>query len=237
MNERMLALIKDGLSEMGLDAENPGTQDVVSYLSLLLEKNKVMNLSAIREEDAAVRLHALDALAIFGCLELAGKSVLDVGTGGGVPGALLKLYAPKIRLSLLDSTAKKLAFVEQALSSLGAEAAFYPMRAEDFAHGKGREQFDVVTARAVAALPALCELCLPFVRVGGVFAAYKAASAMQELEDAQGAISILGGKALAPHGYEIPGEEGARCIILIEKIKPTPALYPRPWAKIKQKNL
>ena len=236
MDERMLSLLREGLAEMGLDADSPGAGDVLSYLEKLLEKNKVMNLSAIREPEAAVHLHALDALALFGRLSLAGKTVLDVGTGGGIPGALLKLYEPEIRLSLLDSTAKKLAFVQETLTSLGVQAEYYPMRAEDLAHGEGRESFDVVTARAVAALPALCELCLPFVRVGGVFAAYKG-NAAQELEDAKTAISVLGGKTLAPYEYRIPGEDAARCIILIEKIRPSPALYPRPWAKIKQKPL
>ncbi len=237
MDERMLALLRKGLAGMGIRIDEAGTEMVIRYLSLLLEKNKVMNLSAIREPEAAVRLHALDALALFGCLDFAGKSVLDVGTGGGIPGALLGLYEPEIRLSLLDSTAKKLGFVKEALTALGVQAQYYPLRAEEHAHGEGREAYDIVTARAVAALPALCELCLPFVRVGGVFAAYKAASAMQELEDAQSAISVLGGKALAPYSYAIPDEEGARSIVLIEKVKPTPALYPRPWAKIKQKPL
>lgn len=236
MNEAMLAQLTDGLRQMGLDASRPGVPKVAEYIARMLEKNRVMNLSAIREPEAAVRLHALDALSIFGCLDLAGKQVLDVGTGGGVPGALLALYEPDAHVSMLDSTAKKLAFVEDCCRDLGAAADFYAVRAEELAQGEKRESFDVVTARAVAALPALCEICMPFVKVGGVFAAYKA-NAAEELAAAEKAIQVLGGRALKPFAYKIPGEAAARCILLIEKIAPTPAQYPRAWAKIKSRPL
>lgn len=236
MNEQIFTLLCDGLQEMGLDAARPGAAKIAQYLEKMLEKNRVMNLSAIREPDAAVRLHALDALSLFGCMDLAGKRVLDVGTGGGIPGAMLALYEPQAQVSLLDSTAKKLAFVEESCGALGAKARFYAGRAEELAQGQLRESFDVVTARAVAALPALCELCLPFVKTGGVFAAYKA-NAAQEIAVARRAADVLGGRVLPPYDYTIPGEDAARCIVLIEKIAPTPAAYPRAWAKIKSKPL
>jgi len=236
MTPQQSKLFTDGLVQMGLDAARPGAAQVLEYLDRMLEKNRVMNLSAIKEPEAAIRLHALDALSIFGCLNLAGKRVLDVGTGGGVPGALLALYEPETQVSMLDSTAKKLAFVEETCAALGAHAEFYPTRAEELAQTDRRESFDVVTARAVAALPALCELCMPFVKVGGVFAAYKA-NAAEELAAAQKAIRTLGGRAVDSYTYAIPGEDAARCIILIEKVAPTPAQYPRAWAKIKAKPL
>lgn len=236
MNSSAEAVFFDGLKSMGLDAEREGAKKVLAYLDLMLEKNRVMNLSAIREEEAAVRLHGLDALAIFSCLDLKGKTLLDVGTGGGVPGALIALYEPEIKVSMLDSTAKKLAFVEEACTLLGAKADFYAERAEVMAQGKLRAKFDVVTARAVASLPALCELCLPFVKTGGIFAAYKA-NAAEELAISGHAIEVLGGGELSSFDYSIPGEDAARCIILIKKAAPSPAQYPRAWAKIKAKPL
>ncbi len=236
MNEQILMLLREGLQRMGLDAQRPGVIQIAEYLTRMLEKNRVMNLSAIRDPDAAVRLHALDALGLFACLNLAGKRVLDVGTGGGIPGAILALYEPESQVSMLDSTAKKLAFVEQTCNELDVKADFYAGRAEELAQGELREQFDVVTARAVASLPLLCELCLPFVKIGGVFAAYKA-NASEEIAASRHAVSMLGGRILTPYAYAIPGEMAVRCIVLIEKIDMTPPAYPRTWAKIKSKPL
>lgn len=236
MNSNAEAIFYEGLKTMGLDAEREGAKKVLAYLDLMLEKNRVMNLSAIREEEVAVRLHGLDALSVFSCLDLKGKTILDVGTGGGVPGALIALYEPETKVSLLDSTAKKLAFVEEACTALDAKADFYAERAEVMAQSKLREKFDVVTARAVASLPALCELCLPFVKKGGVFAAYKA-NAAEELALSKHAIATLGGEELSHFDYTIPGEKAVRCIILIKKVSPSPVQYPRAWAKIKAKPL
>lgn len=236
MDDALREMFSNGLSQMGLDTAREGAGKVVDYLDMMLEKNRVMNLSAIREPEAALRLHGLDALAIFGCLDLAGKTVLDVGTGGGVPGALIALYEPQADVTMIDSTAKKLAFVEETCKALGAKAHFFADRAEELAHGALRGRFDVVTARAVAALPALCEICLPFVKVGGVFAAYKA-NAQAEIAASEKAVAVLGGKVADVYDYRVPGEDAARCMILIEKIKASPDLYPRQWAKIKAKPL
>ena len=156
----------EGISAMGLEGKIYGEEKALAYLDAMLEKNRVMNLSAIREPAAAVQLHALDALAIFACLDLRGKSVLDVGTGGGIPGAIISACGEDTRVSMLDSTAKKLEFVKESCEKLEIRADFHFGRAEELAFGALRGSFDIVTARAVASLPALCELCLPFVKTG-----------------------------------------------------------------------
>src|SRR5699024_7700699 len=151
---------------------------------LLLEKNQVMNLTAITEPEAVATLHLLDSLAVWQAADLAGKSLIDVGTGAGFPGLPLRLAHPEIRLTLLDSLNKRVEFLREVCSQLGLEdVKCVHGRAEEFAAGH-REQFDGAVSRAVADLRVLSELCLPLVKVGGVFLSMKSTDCEEELNAA-----------------------------------------------------
>ncbi len=198
----------------------------------LIEKNKVMNLTAITEPKAISKLHFADCLALLNYADFRGKSVIDVGCGAGFPGVPLKLGEPSIRLTLLDSLQKRVNWLKETLDGLDVEAQCVAARAEEYGH---REEFDIATSRAVARLNILAELCLPFVKVGGYFLAMKAAAAEEELLEAKNAIARLGGKLEKVESYEI--DEASRALLIIRKVKPTPPAYPRRFAKIKQQPL
>ena len=226
--------------QAGFDLPEDRIQVLADYETALLQKNQVMNLTAIRDPAQAARLHILDALELLRTADLRGKRVLDVGTGGGVPGVVLKLAQPELHLTLLDATAKKLDWLRELLPTLGAEAEFIPGRAEEAVRDH-REQYDAATARAVSRLNALCELCLPYVKVGGLFLAMKGPEADQELAEARRAIKTLGARALPLHRYQLPVTENGggeqRTVVVLEKTAPTPPQYPRRWAKIKDSPL
>jgi 16S rRNA (guanine527-N7)-methyltransferase len=208
---------------------------LVSFGEAVLEKNRVMNLTAITDPDQAAELHLLDSLTLLKVLPLAGKSLLDVGTGAGFPGVPLKLAVPSLRLTLLDSLQKRMRWLEdEALPALDLEARFLSGRAEEFA-AQYRERFDVVTSRAVARLNLLCELCLPYVHEGGYFLAMKGAQAGEELTEAAKAIRTLGGSFERTETFEIGG--AAHTVVVIRKTAHTPPQYPRAWSRIKQKPL
>ena len=233
-------ILRAGLAELGLDCDEQALDRFRRYYEILEEQNKVMNLTAIRDPAQAARLHIVDALELLRTGDLRGKTVLDVGTGGGIPGVVLKLAQPELHLTLLDATAKKLDWLRQLLPALGVSAEFILGRAEE-AIIDHREQYDVATARAVSRLNALCELCLPYVKVGGLFLAMKGPEADQELAEAKEAIRTLGAKARPLHRYQLPvTEDGGgeqRTVVVLEKTAPTPAQYPRRWAKIKDTPL
>ena len=231
MKETLLA----GLQRLEIELPEARVDAILRFGALVLEKNRVMNLTAITEPEAAAELHLLDSLSLLKVLPLAGKSLLDVGTGAGFPGVPLKLAEPSLRLTLLDSLQKRMRWLEtEALPELGVEARFLTGRAEDFAREQ-REKFDVVCSRAVARLDLLCELCLPFVHRGGYFLAMKGAQAEDELREAAKAIRLLGGSFERTEEFEIGG--AVHSVIVIHKTGSTPPQYPRSWARIKQKPL
>ena len=236
----MKDLIAGLCEQAGFPLPEDRIRALADYETALLEKNRVMNLTAIRDPAQAARLHIVDALELLRTGDLRGKTVLDVGTGGGIPGVVLKLAQPELHLTLLDATAKKLDWLRQLLPALGVSAEFILGRAEE-AIIDHREQYDVATARAVSRLNALCELCLPYVKVGGLFLAMKGPEADQELAEAKEAIRTLGAKARPLHRYQLPvTEDGGgeqRTVVVLEKTAPTPAQYPRRWAKIKDTPL
>ena len=233
----MQSILIPGLTALGLNtAAAPALE---RYGQRLLEQNQVMNLTAITEPEQVARLHMLDCAAVLGAAEFAEKTVLDVGTGAGFPGLVLKLCEPSIRLTLLDSLAKRVNWLETLAPELGAEGVrCVHGRAEELSlQPDWREQYDIVTSRAVADLRVLCELCLPFVKVGGVFLAMKAEDSNEEVNAANRAVSILGGRLLPAWRYIVPGTDVVRKVIRIEKVQATPARYPRRFSKIRKTPL
>ena len=194
-----------------------------------------MNLTAITEPQAVAQLHFLDCLALLNAAEFDGKTLIDVGCGAGFPGVPLAIAAPGCQVTLLDSLGKRTQWLSGLLPKLGIQAEVVTARAEEAIPAR-REQYDIATARAVARLPMLCELCLPFVKVGGVFAALKGPDGPAEVEAAKKAISLLGGKVEAVKSFTLPGQQ-ARTVVVIRKVQPTPAKYPRHGGKIAKQPL
>ena len=231
----MKQTLLDGLDRLGIALPPERAEQLLAFGEAVLEKNRVMNLTAITDPAQAAELHLLDSLTLLKVLPLAGKSLLDVGTGAGFPGVPLKLAEPSLRLTLLDSLQKRMHWLEtEALPTLGVEARFLTGRAEDFAKEQ-RERYDVVCSRAVARLNLLCELCLPFVHKGGYFLAMKGAQAEEELHEAAKAIRVLGAAYERTEEFEIGG--AVHSVIVIHKTGNTPLQYPRSWARMKQKPL
>lgn len=200
----------------------------------LIEKNAVMNLTAITEPSAVAQLHFLDCIALLNAADFHGKRVIDVGCGAGFPGVPLKIAEPSIRLTLLDSLAKRMNWLSETLPALAVEAEIVTARAEEHV-ASCREAYDIATSRAVARLNVLAELCLPYVRVGGKFLAMKGALAQEEVEEARRGIEKLGGHVLRI--FEYPVADAVHKAVVIEKLRPTPPQYPRAFAKIKKSPL
>lgn len=231
----MRTALQAGLSRLQLQPGQDTVERLLAFGEAVIEKNKVMNLTAITEPSAVAELHLLDSLTLLNVVSLKGKSLLDIGTGAGFPGVPLKIAEPSIKLTLLDSLQKRMHWLEQeALPALDISARFLTGRAEDFA-SSNREHFDIVTSRAVARLNLLCELCLPYVHKGGYFLAMKGADAPDELTEAKKAIFVLGGTYERTEEFDIGGV--MHRVIVIRKTGATPEQYPRAWSRIKQKPL
>ena len=231
----MEQLLHSGLTQMGLSTE--GIPSLIRYADLLVEKNKVMNLTAITEPGDIATLHFLDSVAMLTLADLKEKKMADIGTGAGFPGMPLRIVEPSIRLTLLDSLNKRIDFLKEVCDDLGlSDVECIHGRAEEFAVGH-RESYDIVTSRAVANLQMLSELCLPLVKVGGYFLSMKSVDSEQEVNDAKNAIKTLGGRIEKVVDYTIPGTEVQHRLIFIKKIQETPKKYPRAFAKIKKNPL
>ena len=231
----METILRDGLAALGLGTE--GVPALLRFGALLAEKNKVMNLTAITDEADVARLHFLDSAALLQIFDFSEKSVVDVGTGAGFPGGPLRILVPSARVTLLDSLGKRITFLQEVCDTLELrDVICVHSRAEEFA-ADHREHFDAAVSRAVAALPVLAELCLPLVRVGGTFLAMKSVDSGQELEGAAHALDVLGGALREVRDYTIPGTDVTHRAVLVEKRRPTPKNYPRPFSKIKKAPL
>ncbi len=224
MKETLLA----EAARLGIALDAPQLARFESFAQALVEQNRVMNLTAITEPREIALLHFADSLALLRAADFRGKTVIDVGCGAGFPGVPLKIGEPSLQLTLLDSLQKRVAWLNRTLTALDIEADCVASRAEDYA---ARERFDIAVSRAVARLNVLCELCLPFVRVGGCFLAMKAAAVAEELREAQRAIALLGAREDGRFDYTLGG--ASRSILVLRKVRPTPQTYPRRFARIK----
>ena len=231
----MVEVLLSGAAALGLELNTAQAAAFERYAALLVEKNAVMNLTAITAPAEIARLHFLDSLSLLTLADFREKRVLDVGCGAGFPGVPLKIGEPSVQLTLLDSTAKRMAWLsDELLPALGLEAECLTGRAEELIAGR-REGYDLCVSRAVARLNMLCELCLPYVAVGGSFLAMKGAQAGDELAEAKTAIRTLGGELREI--ARVPIGDAIHRVVVIDKVQKTPAKYPRRFAKIKQQPL
>jgi len=230
--------ITTGLSILGLTPPDNADTVLAEYGRLLLEQNQVMNLTAITDPAQVAALHFLDSAALLTLpgISMAGKSLIDVGTGAGFPGLPLRILEPTLHLTLLDSLGKRINWLAALCEQLGVQGVTcLHARAEEQAFVSGfRDSFDFAVSRAVASMGMLCELCLPYVKVGGYFLAMKAMDCGEEVSAAASAIRLLGGKLQPALEYQIPGTDVRRRVIVVQKLFPTPAGYPRRWAKMQK---
>lgn len=234
MMDQMRPILEAGLGQLGLDTG--AVPALTEYARLLLETNQVMNLTAITDPKDVATLHFLDCASLLTLADFTGKTVADVGSGAGFPGLPLKIAQPDISLTLLDSLDKRVRFLGDVCAATGlTDVTCLHTRAEEAPELRG--QFDAAVSRAVARLYLLCELCLPFVRTGGVFLAMKGPDCAAELDEARSAIRKLGGTYERTAHYTIPGTDVTHSVVVIRKTAPTPPKYPRRWAKMQKEHL
>jgi len=233
----MKDILKQGFKQLDIDCSEEALERFEIFRRYLEEMNSVMNLTAISGEEAVARLHFLDCAALLKFADFKGRRVIDVGTGAGFPGLPLKIVEPQTELTLLDTLQKRVRFLEDSCAKLDLnDVKCIQARAEEIPEGC-RAAFDIATSRAVARLNVLCELCLPYLKVGGIFIAMKGPECEQELSEAMNAIKLLGAEYEKTVSYDIPGTDITHTAILIRKTKPTHPQYPRKWAQIKKKPL
>ena len=229
---------KNEVQNLGIKLNSTQENQFLTYFNELVEVNQYMNLTAITEKDEVYRKHFLDSLEIVRALDKKEEYTLcDVGSGAGFPSIPLAIVDSNVKVTIIDALNKRIKFLNELTNKLGLNnVVALHKRAEDFVKEVGAS-FDVVTARAVARLNVLVELCLPLVKVGGKFIAMKGSSGQEELEEAKKGISILGGKIVDVIDVVLPDEEEKRQLIIIYKEKETPKKYPRSFAKIKERPL
>lgn len=231
-------VLSNTLSDFDIALDDLAVDRLCQYYKLLIEWNEKMNLTALTAPEDVALKHFADSLSLFRYVNIDKDArVIDVGTGAGFPGMVLKIARPDIRLTLLDSLQKRLIFLDEVCSTLGIDdVELIHSRAEDGSRTDLRDSFDIAVSRAVASLNTLCEYDMPYVSVGGRFIAMKGKDAAEEVASAQNAIETLGGRLSAKYDF-ILGEAGERSIIEIEKIAPTLGAYPRKSKPIKNKPL
>ncbi len=224
--------LQEGFDQYSVKLDEKQISQFLKYYELLVEWNSFMNLTGITEYEDVVRKHFTDSISLTGYLDLSDMNTLiDVGTGAGFPGIPLKIVFPHLQVTLLDSLHKRIRFLDEVIQELELSGIrTIHGRAEDFARPGSdslRESYDVCVSRAVANLPTLCEYCVPFIRIGGVFAAYKSEKSSEELLCARKAVKVLGGEVKEKVDFILPGSDLHRTIILISKNQKTPKAYPR----------
>ena len=219
-----------GLQELDINLSEDQIKQFLIYYEMLIEKNKVMNLTGITEFQEVLVKHFLDSLACVKAVDMSKVNrIMDIGTGAGFPGVPLKIAFPHLEACLLDSLKKRVNFLEETFQLLKLEniTAIHG-RAEEFAKNKAyRETYDLCVSRAVSNLATLSEYCLPYVKTGGFFISYKSGTVQEEVEQAQKAVKILGGRIQDVVYFQLPDSEIQRSLVVIEKVKATPGRYPR----------
>lgn len=225
-----LTILEEGCKELGITLDAVQKKQFTDFYEYLVEKNKVMNLTGITEFQEVLVKHFLDSLACVKAVDMSRVNrIMDIGTGAGFPGVPLKIAFPHLEACLLDSLKKRVNFLEETFQLLKLEniTAIHG-RAEEFAKNKAyRETYDLCVSRAVSNLATLSEYCLPYVKTGGYFISYKSGTVQEEVEQAQKAVKILGGKIQDVVYFQLPDSEIQRSLVVIEKIKATPGRYPR----------
>ena len=225
-----LTILEEGCRELGITLDEIQKKQFTDFYEYLVEKNKVMNLTGITEFQEVLVKHFLDSLACVKAVDMSRiKRIMDIGTGAGFPGVPLKIAFPHLETCLLDSLKKRVNFLEETFQMLKLEniTAIHG-RAEEYAKNKQyRETYDLCVSRAVSNLATLSEYCLPYVKTGGYFISYKSGTVQEEVEQAQKAVKILGGKIQDVVYFQLPDSEIQRSLVVIEKIKATPGRYPR----------
>lgn len=237
MNEMLLAEL---CADLGLSLSEAQMQSFSRYYEELLVWNQKFNLTAIEDEQGVIIKHFYDSILGSRVSGWTGKGkLLDLGSGAGFPGVPLKIVFPELQATLVDSLQKRISFLEHLIHTLGLkDIKAVHSRAEDFGRIKAeRENYDFVVSRAVAKLPILSEYCLPLVKKGGIFIAYKGPEGKEEIEKAEKAMEILGGQLHEALELQLPKIEGERLLFAIKKYKNTPSEYPRKAGNIKKKPL
>ena len=227
-----LTKFKHGLEELNITLTDEQIEQFLQYYEMLVEKNKVMNLTGITEYEEVIQKHFLDSLSLIRVIpDIASQklTVIDLGTGAGFPGIPLKIAFPELEITLMDSLNKRILFLQEVIDALGLKkVSAVHGRAEEMAsNATHRQQFDLCVSRAVSNLAVLTEYCLPFVKKGGLFVSYKSADSDAEIQEGKKAISILGGKLTSVDKFQLPDSDLRRALVCIKKVKDTPKKYPR----------
>lgn len=227
-------ILIEACEKLGVELDARQVSQFMKYKDLLLEWNEKINLTAITDEKEILLKHFADSVSVLPFIDIKGKDVIDVGTGGGFPGVPLKIACPLANVTLLDSLNKRINFLKEVVSELGlSNVSCVHSRAEDGGQDLNyREKFDVCVSRAVANLAVLTEYCLPFIKVGGTFVSLKGPDAKPEVIQAQNAIDVLGGQIDIVEKVKIPFTDINHTLIMIKKVRQTPSKYPRKSGKI-----